>query len=99
MSLSWTTFFDVVVVDTICLLVDSNLVLAVLSLYDMRILVMRLSMVEGLDVNFLFDIEIVEFVSDNVVKCCDELRLVISLVLVMLKIIKKFFNVKKFETK
>ena len=99
MSLSWTTFFDVVVVDTICLLVDSNLVLAVLSLYDMRILVMRLSMVEGLDVNFLFDIEIVEFVSDNVVKCCDELRLVISLVLVMLKIIKKFFNVKKLETK
>ena len=73
MSLSWTTFFDVVVVDTICLLVDSNLVLAVLSLYDMRILVMRLSMVEGLDVNFLFDIEIVEFVSDNVEKCSDEL--------------------------
>ena len=90
MSLSSTTFFDVVVVDIICLLVDSNLVLAVLSSCDFD---MRLSIVAGLDdVDFLFDIGIVEFVSDNDEKCSDELWLVISLVLEMLKIIIKVFQ-------
>ena len=70
--MSWTAFSDVVVVETICLLVDSNFVLAVLNSYNIRIL-MRLSMVEGLDVNLLFDVKIVEFVADNVEKCSDEL--------------------------
>ena len=70
--MSWTAFSDVVVVETICLLVDSNFVLAVLNSYNIRIL-MRLSMVEGLDVNLLFEVKIVEFVADNVEKCSDEL--------------------------
>ena len=70
--MSWTAFSDVLVVETICLLVDSNLVMAVLNSYNIRIL-MRLSTVEGLDVNLLFDVKIVEFVADNVEKCSDEL--------------------------
>ena len=43
------------------------------------------------DVMILFNVETVDFVVNNVEKCWDELWLVISLVLEMLKITKKIF--------
>ena len=41
---------------------------------------------------FLFSVETVDFVVNNVEKCCDELWLVISLVLEMLQITRKSFS-------
>ena len=41
---------------------------------------------------FLFSVETVDFVVNNVEKCWDELWLVISLVLEMLKITRKSFS-------
>ena len=40
---------------------------------------------------FLFSVETVDFVVNNVEKCCDESLLVISLVLEMLKITRKSY--------
>ena len=49
------------------------------------------------DVIFLLIVETVDFVVNNVEKCCDELWLVISLVLEMLQITKNIHNVLHYD--
>ena len=68
-----TTFSEVIVVVlTVSLFVDSNLALDVLSLHDRLFKSMD---VVGPDVGviFLFSVETVDFVVNNVEKCWDEL--------------------------